>query len=165
MASTLDLLKRLRTHGVEFVVVGGMAGVLHGSAMVTEDVDVCSPLSRENLVRILAALADLHPRLRMSPQNPPLPNNPDRLAGFTNLYLDTDLGQINFLSDIPGIGAYPDVLQQAVQVEIEGTICHILDLEALIRSRKALGRAKDMRVAAELVAIRRWTRGKNYGIR
>ncbi len=102
MASTLDILKRLRNHGVEFVVVGGMAGVLHGSSMVTEDVDVCAPLDRQNMVKILAALAGLNPRFRMNPQRPPLPDNPDRLAGFKNLYLVTDFGQIDFLSEKTG---------------------------------------------------------------
>ncbi len=159
MASTLDILKRLRNHGVEFVVVGGMAGVLHGSSMVTEDVDVCAPLSRENVVKILAALADLHPSFRMNPQRPPLPDNPERLAGFKNLYLVTDLGQIDFLSEITGLGTYAQVFHQSVEVEIEGVICHILDLDALIRAKKALGRTKDLRVAAELEAIRQRTRG------
>jgi hypothetical protein len=56
MASTLDLLKRLNDHGVKYVLVGGMACVMHGLQVVTQDVDICAPLTRENLSGYLAQL-------------------------------------------------------------------------------------------------------------
>ena len=154
MASTLDILTRLNRHKVEFVVVGGLAGVVHGSALVTEDVDVCAPLSQQNLTRILAALADINPRFRMSPHRPPLPGDAERLAGYKNLYLITDLGQIDFLSEITGIGGYDEVSQHTIRVDLAGVPVQVLDLDALIASKKAMGRAKDIRAATELEAIR-----------
>jgi len=154
MASTLDILTRLNRHKVEFVVVGGLAGVVHGSALVTEDVDVCAPLSQQNLTRILAALADINPRFRMSPHRPPLPGDAERLAGYKNLYLITDLGQIDILSEITGVGAYEEVSRHAIAVELAGVRVHVMDIHALIESKKALGRVKDLRAAAELEAIR-----------
>jgi len=45
---TLALLQRLRDSGVEFVIVGGVAAITHGSAVTTEDLDVCAPLTQEN---------------------------------------------------------------------------------------------------------------------
>ena len=66
MASTLDLLKRLNDHQVKYVLVGGMACVIHGSQIVTQDVDICAPLNTDNLSRLLAALAGSHPRFRMA---------------------------------------------------------------------------------------------------
>lgn len=159
MASTLDLLKRLSDHGVEYVVVGGMAGVLHGGSMVTEDLDLCAPLTQDNLARILVALKELSPRHRMSPQQPPLPEDPAKLAGFKNLFLATDFGQLDILSEITGVGAYPEVVRHAVQVTLAGVSYRVLDLDALIASKRALGRPRDLQAARELEAIRERIRG------
>jgi hypothetical protein len=65
MASTLDCLKLLSAYDVEYVVVEGVAGVLHGSQLVTEDVDICAPLTIANLEKILAALRGRNPRFRL----------------------------------------------------------------------------------------------------
>ena len=154
MASTLDLLKRLSDHRVECVVVGGVAGVAHGSSVVTEDVDVCAPLSADNLARIWAALGDLRPRWRMSPGRPPVPDDPNEVAGFKNLYLLTDLGQIDILSEISGVGAYDDVARHSIVVDLGGVTCRVLDIDALILTKKAMGRPKDLQTATELEAIR-----------
>jgi hypothetical protein len=62
MAATLELLRRLHDAGVEFIIIGGVAAIAHGSAVVTEDVDLCAPLTRENAVRIITALQGLNPR-------------------------------------------------------------------------------------------------------
>jgi predicted nucleotidyltransferase len=160
MASTLDLLKRLSDHGVEYVVVGGMAGVLHGSGMVTEDVDVCAPLMPDNLARLLAAIKDLNPRHRMSPQLPPLTEDAGALAGFKNLYLATNWGQLDILGEITGVGAYPEVRRHAVEVTLAGASYRVLELDALIKSKRALGRPRDLQAARELEAIRERIRGQ-----
>jgi hypothetical protein len=154
MASTLDLLKRLNDNGVAYVVVGGLAGVAHGSGLVTEDVDVCAPLDRENLVRIWAALDGLNPRWRMSPEQPRPPDSPDSLVGYKNLYLITDLGQIDFLSEITGVGPYEDVSRCSISVDLGGVVCRVLDLDTLIHSKRAMGRPKDHQAAIELEALR-----------
>ncbi|HUU84377.1 MAG TPA: nucleotidyltransferase [Phycisphaerae bacterium] len=161
MASTLDLLRRLTEHGVELVVVGGMAGVLHGSSIVTQDVDVCAPLEPDNLARILAALRGLHPCWREQPSHPPLPEHPAELAGFKNLYLLTDLGQIDFLSEISGLGAFAEVSRHSTTVNVGGMPCRVLNLDALIRARRALGRPKDLQAAVELEAIRQRRNDQN----
>jgi hypothetical protein len=154
MASTLDILRRLNDSGVEFVVVGGLAGVAHGSALVTEDVDVCAPLNRQNLGRILTALGDVNPRFRTTPNRPPLPRDPSCLVGYKNLYLITDLGQIDFLSEITGVGDYGQVSRHTIKMDLAGVPCQVLDLDTLIQSKTALGRAKDLRAAMELDALR-----------
>ncbi len=97
MDTTQELINRLLSSGVEFVLVGGMAGIVHGSSVVTEDLDICAPLSEENLKKLLTALSSLHPRWRMRPNLPPLTNDPIELTGFKNLYLLTDAGQLDVL--------------------------------------------------------------------
>ena len=154
MASTLDLLKRLNEHGVEYVLVGGLAAVVHGSQLVTGDVDICAPLDRPNLARIVAALSELQPKFRMTPDRRPLPADPNKLEGLKNLYLETDLGQLDILSEIAGVGAYAEVMLHTLTVDLGGATCRVLDLDALIRSKRALGRPRDVQAAIELEAIR-----------
>ncbi len=160
MASTLEILRRLNQHEVEYVLVGGMAGVLHGSSLVTEDVDVCAPFNPANLARIVSALGDLNPRHRMNPNHPLVALDVDQLAGFKNLYLITDLGQIDLLSEITGLGAYGEVSQHAFDANLRGLSCKVLDIDTLIRARRAVGRPKDLQAAAELEVIRRRLKGQ-----
>ncbi|HSI35348.1 MAG: hypothetical protein ACAI43_26055 [Phycisphaerae bacterium] len=142
-------------NGVRFVLIGGYAAIVHGSPIGTEDVDVCAPLDEDNLARILAAVADLHPRFRMRPDKPPVPTDPGALKGFKNLYLHTDLGPMDFLSEVTGIGGYDEVSRHTVGTQVGGYPCRVLDLDGLIRSKRAVGRPKDLRGVAELEAIRR----------
>jgi hypothetical protein len=154
MASTLDLLKRLNDHQVKYVLVGGMACVLHGTQVVTQDVDICAPLTMENISRLLTALANAHPRFRMTPDLRPLPDEPEKLEGFKNLYLLTDFGQLDVLSEIAGVGDHSEVERHTIQVDLGGTRCCVLDLDTLITAKKAMQSPKDRQAVKELEAIR-----------
>lgn len=154
MASTLDLLKRLNDCRVKYVLVGGMACVIHGSQMVTQDVDICAPLTPENISGLLAAFAGIHPRFRTTPDLRPLPEKMEDLKDFKNLYLVTDLGQLDILSEITGVGDYAEVERHTVQVDLEGASCRVLDLDTLIAAKRAMNSPKDHQVAIELAAIR-----------
>ena len=68
MQSLSQLLLRLADSGVDFVIIGGFAGVLHGSSYVTRDLDICAVLTPENVKRLQTILGDLHPLHRMTPQ-------------------------------------------------------------------------------------------------
>jgi predicted nucleotidyltransferase len=160
MDSTLELLRRLSEQEVDFIVVGGPAAVLHGSSMVTEDVDVCTSLTAESIPRILAALRDLHPRYRMNPRHPPVPDDPARLAGFKNLCVVTDVGQIDFLGEIAGIGEFDQVAQCATSVAVEGITCRVLTLDSRIVAKRAMGRPRDRQAVVEFEAIRERIRGR-----
>ena len=154
MDMTLDFLKRLTDHGVQYVVVGGLAATLHGSSIITEDVDVCAPMTEENIRRIHAALLDLHPKFRMRPDRTALPEDPTRLFEFKNLNLETDWGQMNILEKISGVGDYEHASVGAAIVDIDGRSCRFLGLDELIRAKKAAARPKDLLVLRELEAIR-----------
>lgn len=154
MASILDLLRRLSEHEVEFVIVGGMAGVLHGSSLVTRDLDICAPLTRGNLAKILMALSGLTPRFRMTPDKRPVSANPDDYVGYKNLYLITDWGQLDILSEILGLGDHESVSRNAITVGLGGMSCRVLDLDALILAKKSLNRPRDRQAVVELEAIR-----------
>jgi hypothetical protein len=137
-----------------------MACVIHGSQMVTQDVDICAPLDLDNLSRLLAALAGHHPRFRMARNPSPLPDEPEKLEGFKNLYLLTDLGQLDVLSEITGVGAYSQVEQHIIRVDLEGVSCRVLNLDMLIAAKKAMNSPKDRQAAIELEAIRERLRNR-----
>ena len=154
MASTLDILKRLNEHKVTYILVGGMACVIHGSQVVTQDVDICAPLTKDNLTNLYIALSGTHPKFRMAQDQRPLPQDPNELEGFKNLYLVTDLGQLDILSEITGIGQYEEVERHIIKIDLEGIPIQVLDLDTLILAKKAMNTPKDRQVVVELSTIR-----------
>ena len=149
-----SLLKRLHTQGVEFVIIGGICNVLHGVTLVTQDVDVCCRFSPENLRRLEAAVRELHPVHRQTPQKLPFVLNERLLRELKNIYLRTDLGVIDCLGEVAGIGGYDAVLEASVPVALSFGQCRMLSLDALIRSKETLGREQDLAALRQLRAIR-----------
>jgi hypothetical protein len=153
MPDLKGLLNRLVERRVEFVVVGGFAAVSHGCPLLTMDIDVCLPFSPANVLRLQAAVADLHPVHRMTPGRAALSLTEENCRGLRNLYLDTDWGQLDCLGDVMGIGSYEAVVRESVAVELEAGTCRVLGLEALIRAKDAMDRPRDREAAAHLRAI------------
>jgi hypothetical protein len=85
------LLTRLKASRLEFVVIGGVCVVYHGAPLATFDLDLCCPFGDENVRRIEAALADLHPVHRLTPEGLPLAATRSSFRELKNLYLQTDL--------------------------------------------------------------------------
>ena len=127
---------------VEFVLVGGFAAVAHGVTLVTRDVDICCQFSEANLMRIQQAFSDLHTVHRSRPDMP-LNLTLEQCTGLKNLYLKTDLGIVDCLGEVLGIGNFDEVLKHSVPVKLPYGMCRILDLEALIRAKEAMNRDQD----------------------
>ena len=152
------LLQRLHDHDVEFVIIGGICNVLHGVTLVTQDVDVCCRFTPENLRRLESAIKDLHPVHRQTPQKLPFELD-DRLSReLKNIYLRTELGVIDCLSEVVGIGDYEAVLKVSIPVTLSFGQCRMLSLDALIRSKETLGRDQDLTALRQLRAIQERTR-------
>jgi hypothetical protein len=147
------LLKQLTDASVEFVVVGGLAATIHGSAYVTLDADICIPFEPGNIARVLQALSPIHAVNRMRPDRPPLGLRVEDYAGFKNLYVLTDLGQLDLLGNIVGVGGYADCLRESHAIDIDDVTVRVLGVEALIRCKRALARTKDLLVARELALL------------
>ena len=150
-----EILKALQDQGLDFVVIGGVAASLHGSPVGTTDVDVCISFSDENLPKIIAAMRPLHPRLRHRPDRMPLPEDIERLRGLKNLYLDTDLGKVDLLGELPGICTYEELAGRTVIKHLEGLACRVLDLDTLIKAKQHAGRDKDHSNVMHLQAIKK----------
>lgn len=153
MSSTLSLLRRLKDQGVEFVVVGGIAANVHGAPRTTYDLDVCAPLDHETCVRIVTAVSDLHPKFRTRPDLPVVTPDHPQLHGLKNLYLRTDAIMLDVLGEVSGIGDFAACERESEWIDFRGLRCRVLKLEALIRSKRAAGRNKDLLVIPELEAL------------
>ena len=146
------LLQRLSDSAIDFVIVGGYAAVTHGSSMVTRDLDICAVLSTETVTKLRSVLAEWNPKHRMTPTKLSFLDFP--LSGsLENLYLQTDVGVIDILSSILGVGDFQRLKASAEDFEIGGRVYHVICIEDLITSKEALGREKDLLAAKELRAI------------
>jgi len=147
------LLERLADAGIEFVVIGGYAAVIHGSALVTRDVDVCAVLSAENVAKLRSALGDLNPVHRITHKKLSFLEHPAPGQAMANLYLETDIGTLDILSSVLGVGEYARLKERAVEAMIFGRKCSIISLDDLIAAKEAVGREKDLLAVKELRAI------------
>jgi hypothetical protein len=138
---------------VDFVVVGGFAGVLHGSAIVTRDLDICAVLTPENVERLRDTLKDLNPLHRMTPQRLSFLNVPKPGESVKNLYLQTDWGIVDILSSISGLGDFASIKANSEIFEISGRTCRLISLPDLVLAKEHMGREKDLLAAKELRAI------------
>jgi predicted nucleotidyltransferase len=146
-------VQALADAGVEFIIVGGWSAILHGSAYVTNDLDLFFSRDPENLQRLAAALAPFRPRLRDLPEGLPFLWEAATLANGTIFTLTTDLGAIDLLAEIRGLGSYQDVKAKSVTVEAFGRQIRTLDLRSLIQSKRIIGRDKDVHVVRELESL------------
>lgn len=156
-----SVLQRLLKHKVEFVIVGGYAAVAHGVSLVTQDTDICCRFSAENIKRLGRALANLHPYHRMTPAHLPLKLTPGALKRLKNLYLATDLGQLDCLGTIAGVGSFDDVLAQSEELVLGIGTCRVLSIEALIKAKQAMDRPRDREAVHQLRAIREKRPGRH----
>ena len=144
------ILKLFLQSGVEFIVVGGMAGNLQGSALVTYDLDVVYRRNRENLERLVSCLQLHEPYLRGAPPGLPFRFDVETVKKGLNFTLTTTLGDLDLLGEITGGGRYEDLLPHSVEVTAFGVHFLCLGLERLIIVKRAAGRPKDFEAIAEL---------------
>ena len=144
----------LMENDVEFVIVGGVAITAYGSAYVTQDLDFCYLRSPSNLKKIANALAPFNPRLRGFPQDLPFIWDERTLLNGTNFTLDTDLGDIDLLGEVSGVGDYTALRNSSKKLKICGILVEVISIDDLINAKKAAGRPKDLLVLPELEALR-----------
>ena len=155
------LMLRLQQHQVEFVIIGGVCGIMHGVTLVTTDLDVCCRFEPVNLYRIQAAVQDLHPCHRLAENKLPLELTDELCARLRNLYLQTDLGKLDCLGEVSGVGDYEAVLGNSVIFKMSYGEFPILNLDAIIASKEAVGREHDLVAVRQLRAIKERLEGRN----
>lgn len=146
-------IQTLYDSAVDFVVIGWVAAVFHGSARATYDLDICYSGAAENLRRLVAALAPFHPRPRGFPPGLPFVWDERTLANAAVLILQTDLGELDLLAEVAGIGGYREVEARSLSVEAVGRKIRTLDLPGLIAAKRAAGRPRDRDALPELESL------------
>jgi predicted nucleotidyltransferase len=153
MTDVEKLLKQLHRHAVKYVLIGGMAAVAQGSSYLTADVDLCYARDDDNLKRLAQALAPFHPTLRGAPPGLPFKLDAPTLRSGLNFTLSTDIGDLDLIGEVTGLGNYERVIEFSEVLDIYGIPCHVMTLEGLIVSKKAVGRPKDLKLITELEAL------------
>lgn len=118
MIQLRETLVALARNKVDFVIVGGIAASLHGSAYATYDLDLCYSRSKKNLARLTDALAPLHPKLRDAQPGTPFIRDIGTVRQGFNFPLTTDLGAVDLFAEIPGIGGFKEVKKVSGEVKV-----------------------------------------------
>jgi hypothetical protein len=146
------LLIALHRSGVEYILVGGMAAIVHGAARLTFDLDIVYRRSRENYGRLVAALAEFGPYLRGAPPGLPFRWDVETIERGLNFTLITSLGAIDVLGEIAG-GGYDQLIPYAELKNAFGISVPCLRLDKLIEVKRAAGRPKDFEAISELESL------------
>ena len=138
----LDLLKVLTTHRVDFVIVGGVAGVLAGVPLLTLDLDIVVDPAPANNERLLAALRQLNARYRDPAGRTILPDTAKLESLRMNLFT-TDLGDFDVIRTIgPDLG-YQDLVSRCHDYQVADLRVRAIDLPTLIEAKEIADRPKD----------------------
>jgi hypothetical protein len=149
----IDFAKALRAlteAGVRFIIIGGAAATAHGSARLTQDLDIVYERSRDNIERLARALAPHAPYLRGAPPDLPFVFDAPTIERGLNFTLTTAFGDLDVLGEVVGGGTYDRLAASAVTLDLFGMTCRCVSLDKLIELKRAAGRPKDFEALAEL---------------
>jgi hypothetical protein len=146
------LLTILVDEGVDFVIIGGYAAVLHGASRPTEDVDVTPGTTTENLTRLTIAVNGCTHvfALRGAPDGLPFNTSAEAMRGLLMLNLTTDFGDLDVTFQPSGTTGYEDLIINAEERHLDGITIRIASLSDVVRSKEEAGRDKDIRALTEL---------------
>lgn len=148
-----EILDALIRHDVDFVLVGGLAGIAHGSNYPSYDVDFAYARDRENLERLVAALREIGVRLRGAPADLPFQLDLRTFENGANFTFETPYGDVDLLADVGGVKSYDELKNNAVDYEIEGFTIPVASIDHLIAMKRDADRTKDRLMLEEYIAI------------
>jgi hypothetical protein len=149
----IPLLRRFADAGVDFVVIGGVAGGVHGSSLSTYDVDLAYGREPGNLEKLAAVLGSIEAKLRGAPPDVPFLLDAKTLAAGANFTFTTTMGSVDILGDPAGAPPYEQLRRGATLVDVEGRQIRVASLDHLIAMKEAAGRPKDKLQATEYRTI------------
>jgi predicted nucleotidyltransferase len=148
------MLRALLARDIRFVVIGGVAATLQGSARFTNDLDLCYDRESDNVQRLVAVLQEWRAYLRGVEPGLPFILDARTFSTTPLLTLTTAQGDLDLLDRVPGLGAYDAVLARSEAAAIGDLIFRTLTLDALIAAKRATARKKDVEHLIELEALR-----------
>ena len=148
------IFRTFARHGIEYIVIGGIAAIAHGHTRNTRDVDFIAATDRANLERLGAALRDLGARL--SGVDAHLLDldvyDPATLGNGANFTMETDAGGLDFFNEVPGAAPYAELRERALAIDLGGVTVKVAGRDDLIRMKQASGRPQDLADIAALTA-------------
>ena len=152
-----QLVEALSARQVRYVIVGGVALVLHGSARVTQDLDICYARDPDNLAALADALAPFKLTLRGAPHDLPFRIDAPTLRSGLNFTLTGAIGDIDLLGEVTGVGGYPALAAESTAMDLYGHTVQVMSLPTLEKAKRAAGRLKDLADLAEILEIKKRT--------
>ena len=147
------ILAALAAHAIRFVVIGGVAATVHGSARFTNDIDLCYDTATDNIERLVILLTEWQAYLRGVELGLPFIMDARTFRTTPVMTLTTTMGAIDLLDQVPGVGDYAKAFAASERVQIGSIEFRALTLEALIASKQSVRRKKDVEHLIELEAI------------
>lgn len=147
------LLQALAENAVDFVLVGGLAGLLHGSAYPTFDLDIVYARDKQNISRMTAALRGIGVRLRGAPPDLPFVLDERTLENGSNFTFETEFGPFDILGHADGMPPYEQLRANSKLTSLDGIEVRVASINDLIAMKRAANRTKDKLMVAEYLAI------------
>ncbi len=151
-ADLAALIESLTSAGVEFIVVGGAAAVLHGAPTSTVDLDIVHRQTADNVNRLMNILGRLDTIYR-DPAGCHIVPAADDLMGKGQLNLITELGPLDSLCRLHDGRGFDELIAHTVILSDGKTSICALDLETLIEIKESTKRPRDRLVVPLLTAL------------
>jgi predicted nucleotidyltransferase len=150
-----ELFRVLAEHGVDYLIIGGVAAQVHGRRRTTMDLDVTPAPDRENFKRLAAALValDAHP-VELGPSAPTPTEEQLRVAPVVPP-LATRHGELHILNEVPGATAYVAMRARALRTDLDGIATSIVGVDDLIRMKQTTARPSDLEDIEALTSVAR----------
>jgi hypothetical protein len=149
-----EIFRRLAARGVDFVVIGGIAAVLHGSSRNTFDLDLAFATDGANLDALGDVLRGLGARLRGVDDDVPFAPDGATLRRIEILTLSTTAGDLDLLRRPPGAPSYATLRARADRFDIGDVVVSVAAIDDLIAMKSVSNRPKDQADRAELTQIK-----------
>lgn len=137
-----EALRVLTRHEVDFIIVGGIAAILQGSPLTTEDLDIVYLASAENTDRLARALSDLE-AYYFDPAGRHIKPDASRLASLKIHLLKTNCGRVDVMRTVGKDLTYPDLLAKTESFDIAEFRVRVLELATIIETKESCARPKD----------------------
>jgi predicted nucleotidyltransferase len=147
------LLGPLVSHGVNFVLIGGMAGIALGSSYPSYDLDVAYARDKANVKRLVLALGEIGVRLRGGPDALPFQLDERTIENGANFTFVTPFGDLDVLGDVAGIRSYEELATGSEEKDIFGLPVRVASLDHLIAMKRAADRPKDRNMVEEYIVL------------
>jgi predicted nucleotidyltransferase len=148
-----SLLEPLVRNEVDFVLIGGMAGIARGSNYPSYDLDVAYARDKSNVRRLVAALRKIGVRLRGAPADLPFLLDERTIENGANFTFITPFGDFDVLADVAGIRSYGELVAKSEEKEVFGLPVQVASLDHLIAMKRAANRPKDRNMLEEYIVL------------